>query len=600
MRIQPRPYGTMHIGYLLLFGVGGWVALLVQSMMRAQPIWQELGNGSIVGGFVLVGSARLLTFRIYRKAHIALDSAFYIAARFVFGTLSAAWMLAMVLTLDAAVRIYLGKGPAPKGRAPLIHSIGHILCNGGLPTVVLMTSSWCFGGDQSLHTFADRVILWHVPCFALLFLLTHYLMASLPAWFTGAKSAYLLTRFLPRVVGAELLLVPLSLAMVLAYKYQGAELFFLLGGTGILFGGIFRRWTIAREKLDARVVELSTINRISRIISSSFDQDSLFESLSVAALQLVGQGSLFLIGLVDEQEHDEIDYLYYDASGQCTAEFRAHRDQGLSGWVLRNRQPLCLGDLNKQYMDYAQSDEHYDQLYASWVGVPLVVHGDVVGVMSVQSLQSEAYTQEHLQVLEIIADQTVVAVENSRLYQLATVDGLTGLFVRRYLDQRLSEEWHRSGRYGNGFSLGLLDLDRFKVLNDTYGHQAGDQALREAARVVRANMRSFDLAARYGGEEFAFILPRTDMRDALAVAERIRQGIAELRIHIPEEVLRITASIGVVECPGPGIRGEHDLVRLADEALYRAKNEGRNRVVSGNGEDEFPLAKEMSPKLASA
>jgi diguanylate cyclase (GGDEF)-like protein len=161
------------------------------------------------------------------------------------------------------------------------------------------------------------------------------------------------------------------------------------------------------------------------------------------------------------------------------------------------------------------------------------------------------------------------------------VDGLTGLFVRRYLDARMEEEIERSRRYNTPFSIIMMDVDDFKKLNDSYGHLVGDRVLRAIANVIKAQMRGVDTAARYGGEEMAVILPRTEMVGAYNLAERIRESIAELRITTdddPPKALGVTASLGIAAYPeSKAVNGE-DLVRKADRALYRAKKTGKNRV----------------------
>ena len=132
------------------------------------------------------------------------------------------------------------------------------------------------------------------------------------------------------------------------------------------------------------------------------------------------------------------------------------------------------------------------------------------------------------------------------------VDGLTGLFMRRYFDARIDEEIERSKRYGTPFSVVMMDVDDFKKLNDTHGHLIGDRVLRAIANVVKAQMRGVDTAARYGGEEIAVILPRTEMVDAYNVGERIRAAIAELRITTdddPPKALVVTASFGIASYP---------------------------------------------------
>src|SRR4029079_14661627 len=136
----------------------------------------------------------------------------------------------------------------------------------------------------------------------------------------------------------------------------------------------------------------------------------------------------------------------------------------------------------------------------------------------------------HTRVRESLALQIAAALQNAHLYELAMVDGLTGLFMRRYFDARIDEEIERSKRFGTPFSVVMLDVDDFKKLNDTHGHLVGDRVLRAIATTVKSQMRGVDTAARYGGEEITVILPRTEMLNAYNVGERIRGAIAELRI----------------------------------------------------------------------
>lgn len=168
---------------------------------------------------------------------------------------------------------------------------------------------------------------------------------------------------------------------------------------------------------------------------------------------------------------------------------------------------------------------------------------------------------------------------NAELERLANTDPLTGLANRRRFLERLDGEIERADRYERPLSLILLDLDRFKAVNDTHGHAAGDDVLRDAARVLRAVSREVDLPARIGGEEMTLLLPETDRRGARAVAERIRSAIERARHAAPDgDPFRVTASLGVASA-GPGARTGAELLQRADEALYRAKEAGRNRVV---------------------
>lgn len=177
-----------------------------------------------------------------------------------------------------------------------------------------------------------------------------------------------------------------------------------------------------------------------------------------------------------------------------------------------------------------------------------------------------------------------------RLYDLyeeaqnqAITDGLTGLATHAFFQQRLAQEMSESFRYHHPLSFIIFDLDHFKPINDTYGHQAGDIVLKESAAMLKARVRTSDLVARYGGEEFAIILPQTTEDDAFALAERLRIELEQMEIPInASRKLKVTASIGVAS------RGENDatpkeLIKRADMALYAAKNGGRNRVVRAQG-----------------
>jgi diguanylate cyclase (GGDEF)-like protein len=172
---------------------------------------------------------------------------------------------------------------------------------------------------------------------------------------------------------------------------------------------------------------------------------------------------------------------------------------------------------------------------------------------------------------------------NSRLESLAVTDGLTGLFNRRHFDSLLLTEVRRTLRYKTPVAVVLIDVDKFKDVNDTYGHPMGDEVLRNLSKTLVSGIRATDYAARYGGEELALILPLTDLKGALELAERLRQQISETTHTLGETSLKKTASFGVAAFDGTGAAlGPEELVKRADQALYRAKLEGRNRVVAAD------------------
>lgn len=177
------------------------------------------------------------------------------------------------------------------------------------------------------------------------------------------------------------------------------------------------------------------------------------------------------------------------------------------------------------------------------------------------------------------------------LEQMLQLDDKTGLYNFREFQRRLREEFQRAERYEVDLSLVFLDLDFFKRVNDTLGHQAGDRVLQEFATLVTGGARANDIAARYGGEEFAIILPHTDGEMALRVAERIRRAVEDFTFLADTTPTRITVSIGVATYPSSRAMDSVDaLVRAADTALYRAKDLGRNKVIEDDRTSAAPGA----------
>ena len=245
----------------------------------------------------------------------------------------------------------------------------------------------------------------------------------------------------------------------------------------------------------------------------------------------------------------------------------------------------------------------------SSIAVPLAVKGRAEGAIVVGADGHRRFSSAEREALQVLANQAAAALENERLYrraeQEAIRDGLTGLYNHRHFQERLRQECRRSHRYGTPLTLLMLDLDDFKSFNDQFGHQIGDEALREVGQILFAvTRRGVDLAARYGGEEFAVILPHTSVSDAppegvggaasedepppagagaLVVAERIRAAISAHAFpgHGGRRYARTTVTVGVAE-----LRGGEDpakLIAAADAALYEGKHDGRDRVVARGG-----------------
>jgi diguanylate cyclase (GGDEF)-like protein/PAS domain S-box-containing protein len=201
-------------------------------------------------------------------------------------------------------------------------------------------------------------------------------------------------------------------------------------------------------------------------------------------------------------------------------------------------------------------------------------------------LVKDAVTGEPTQAVIVMRDIYERKLLEDKLSALALTDGLTGIANRRAFDEALDREWKRTLREGSQISLLLLDLDHFKLFNDGYGHQVGDDCLRAVAAAVTGAVRTTDIVARYGGEEIAIILPSAASAGAIETAEKVRSAIEALQLtHAgnPEGGGWVTASIGVATAlarQGGTIRMPESLLLAADNALYKAKNEGRNRLAT--------------------
>jgi len=213
--------------------------------------------------------------------------------------------------------------------------------------------------------------------------------------------------------------------------------------------------------------------------------------------------------------------------------------------------------------------------------LPLVSLGETLGVLTLESSHANAFQAGDLQPLESVADICAVAMQNARyverVKQMAYVDGLTGMFNRRYFEMRIAEELERAKRYQGGFAVIMIDIDNFKRLNDDFGHLLGDEVLRQMSSIFGQNVRKADVACRYGGEEFVVITPHVAGESGMAIAEKLRR-VCETW-HFPGVPRAVTISAGVASMPEQGVSRD-ELVRAADGALYAAKQAGRNRVVA--------------------
>lgn len=247
-------------------------------------------------------------------------------------------------------------------------------------------------------------------------------------------------------------------------------------------------------------------------------------------------------------------------------------------WSVKTRTPVLVRDMKQEdrFGSRPQAPE-----FRSALVVPLSVAQKPYGFLRLEAARPEAFSNDDLRTVDLFATLASMTLENIRLYdeahQLATHDSLTQLVTQRTFVGKLKDELLRAGRSQMPTGLIMGDIDHFKVYNDTYGHQAGDELLRTVSRLLSAHTRPVDVVARYGGEEFAVILPNTVRDQAVAAAERIRQAVASEPFVFQGKRTRVTMSFGVAVFPLDAAT-QNQLVRVADERLYRSKEGGRNQV----------------------
>lgn len=252
--------------------------------------------------------------------------------------------------------------------------------------------------------------------------------------------------------------------------------------------------------------------------------------------------------------------------------------------LITSLQPYVIADVN-QYPGWNKNIT--GNPVQSWLGTPVIAHGKVIALFSLDKLERGFYTEKHAQKLKMFASHAALVLENARLYQevqrLAITDALTGLYNRRFFFERAVQELDRSRRYHHPLAMIMMDLDHFKKVNDKFGHPAGDIVLATIAQIARKQLRQSDIAARFGGEEFIFLLPETNPQQAVHIAERLRLSIAECSIPYEGTMISVTASFGVsgLKCDEfckDVERMIEKIIALSDEALYHAKQSGRNTV----------------------
>ncbi|HOC93330.1 MAG TPA: diguanylate cyclase [bacterium] len=337
----------------------------------------------------------------------------------------------------------------------------------------------------------------------------------------------------------------------------------------------------AGEVQETQLFKMTLVNSIYQIATRQSDLVDTCRAIS-DTLSSVVEFDIAMILLKDDNRLKLFVYIYRPT----TRDFFVQAKKRLMDELMKDADS---GELEREGIDVELHDPEHNMMKAAeemslagFEAAALESKGENFGMFMMARGHRGQFKQEERDIFSLIARQSAIVVDNVRMYEkikrFAVADGLTGLHNHRYFQEQLEKEYSRSRRFNLSLSLIMMDIDHFKDLNDTYGHQQGDVVLKGMAGVLRRCVRDIDLVARYGGEEFVAILPETPKKNAVIVAERMREMIENMEFEGRDEPLKMTASFGVSGYPDDNIKTRLDLIARADEAMYQAKRGGRNRV----------------------
>ena len=360
-------------------------------------------------------------------------------------------------------------------------------------------------------------------------------------------------------------------------ELESAELFANLAAIAIQNARQYEQLQRTSEQLEGQLAIRHRLLNLSTTLLGTLDQTTVFHEVTGMLKEIVDYDAMN-IRLVEEESRELVCIYSRDENAEQMLSFRMSLDEGISGWVARHNQAQLVNDMAHDPRVAQVPGTEEEEPQASII-VPLTVRGTVTGVLCLDRMDGRLFEEHELEPAMLFANMAAIAIQNARTYEemerQAISDGLTGIHNYRHFQETLKAEVHRAERYGETFCLLMMDLDHFKSVNDTIGHQKGDEVLRAVSDVLRTCSRESDYLARYGGEEFAIILPRTVLDEARTLAERIRASVAA--IDIGHDTVHVTMSIGVAAFPESAVDSD-GVLGAADAALLFAKSHGRDRV----------------------
>jgi diguanylate cyclase (GGDEF)-like protein len=352
-----------------------------------------------------------------------------------------------------------------------------------------------------------------------------------------------------------------------------------------------------KAELERRVAELQILYDLARTIASSLE----LEEVLTRVAQLVPvklEVPKFSLMLLNAEGLLEVKKAHPPNVGSEGLTFTI--GEGVCGKAASLRRSWYVPDLEQDELFRVRGNRS-EKEKGSLLSVPMVRGGELLGVLNFERPRKADFGPAEMEFFAAVADQVGLAVQNARLHEqtvaLSITDPLTGVPNRRHLFEQLQAEIARASRFSTPLSILMIDIDHFKHLNDTAGHSAGDEVLREVCNRLKANLRRVDLLARYGGEEFVVLLPQIGAEEALEVGEKLRKSVADapLQHGATQPDGKVTISVGVATMPLHATE-QTKLVDSADSALYASKRGGRNTATMFQTGMENDPTRQRGPK----
>lgn len=343
---------------------------------------------------------------------------------------------------------------------------------------------------------------------------------------------------------------------------------------------------ILNNNLKDQADRLAVLYEIGKAITSTLETSDLLELIYKQLSQIISCDAYFVSIYLPEEHMLDIRILI--DQGKRYPPVKVNASEGFSSWIVKNRVPLLIQDLRKEINTIPVKPIMIGdkKLTRSWLGVPMQTDNDLIGLLAVASYQPNVFDEMDQLLLEQIAQQAVLSIQNARIHEevsrQAKLDSLTGVFNHNHFIERLYKDTESALTTPNPLSLIMLDIDHFKLYNDTYGHVVGDQVLKLTVQAIQSHIKKTDTIGRWGGEEFGVILPNTTISQAKMVTDRIRHTLSELPLFNVEgkTIPKPTISQGIGTLPDHTSDAD-ELVIIADRALYLAKERGRDQVAVG-------------------